>query len=169
MFKLCIRVNEYTNIPNTRSQCLIKHIGQAYDHTLRSAQKPLQAESFKMTRVCSQEIQAYDINIQNTSIKFNYCRKRRTLVCQNQQHYNSQQETVQYQEGGCYRHSRGGDTQRERKYLECYTILLGLPLCHVYTLPRSDQQTDLMALIKETAVYLFCYYNYHYSFRMIRN
>lgn len=135
MFKLCIRVNEYTNIPNTRSQCLIKHIGQAYDHTLRSAQKPLQAESFKMTRVCSQEIQAYDINIQNTSIKFNYCRKRRTLVCQNQQHYNSQQETVQYQEGGCYRHSRGGDTQREN-------IKNVIRFCWVYLCVMSIHSPD---------------------------
>lgn len=56
---------------------IIKHIGQANSHTLRSAQKPLQAESFKMTRVCSQEIQAYDINIQNTSISKVYCRKKK--------------------------------------------------------------------------------------------
>lgn len=85
---------------------IIKHIGQANSHTLRSAQKPLQAESFKMTRVCSQEIQAYDINIQNTSISKVYCRKEKPQYVRIYSIITVRDCTIS--RGGCYRHSRGG-------------------------------------------------------------
>lgn len=85
---------------------VIKHIGQANSHTLRSAQKPLQAESFKMTRVCSQEIQAYDINIQNTSRSKVYCRKEKPQYVRIYSIITVRDCTIS--RGGCYRHSRGG-------------------------------------------------------------